>query len=177
MEIIATKSGGQMLEIFNSKDPSTNNETEYASFKETFNSKGKIIELFYKEIENGEWQKMDCDDFNDWDEEDWDDEDMPDDTVPVTVSGITQKDISFVIVPADIKGPGETGFNMETFEIGITGLGYICEDGEIETFFWGKKETLTNPGVKVYKEAFDETDDANALEYTLLPQTVVVVSE
>lgn len=177
MEIIATKSGGQMLEIFKSKDPANNNETDYFSFKETFNSQGKIIELFYKETEDGEWQKTDCDDLDDWMEEDWDDEEMPDDTVPVKVTGITEKDISFVIVPADIKGPGENGFDRETFEIGITGIGYISEDGETEVFFWGKKESLTNPGVKVYKETFDETDDTSLIKFTLLHKAAIAVSE
>lgn len=106
------------------------------------------------EGDDGDW-----DDGN-WDEgnQDYENWDVPElEEICVEVAGVTGDDVEFVIVPNNVKGPEEAGFDMDSFFQEIVGGGSLYE-GEIFAYYFDDESKLADPGVKVYKVEYDALD-------------------
>ena len=96
----------------------------------------------------------------------------------VAVSGVTEPDIKFVLVPASIPGPGDTGYDQGTFIGSIMGYGFNdTPESDIITRFWGT-EADVEAGLAVYKETAGNAMDTFSilLEHTLIPGTGVATA-
>lgn len=84
-------------------------------------------------------------------------------SVCVEVTGIEGDNTEFLIVPANLPGPGEKGFSNTSFFDKSLGGG-VRWDGEIFTDYYGTEAQLKNPGVKIYKYEYDEKAAAGKTE-------------
>lgn len=80
---------------------------------------------------------------------DWSDMgmDMAFDEICVAVTGITGEDLEFIMVPANVPGPGEKGYDSNTFFDKMVGDGELFK-GEVFAYYFGTEAGLTDPGVK-----------------------------
>ena len=102
----------------------------------------------------------------------------PSPPVCVKVSSLPQGEIDFALVPADVPGPGDQGYDKEVFQSKVTGFGSVFGE-EIHTNFFGTEAMLTGAGLKVYRIVLDQTvleqpgTFSEALSFTLLPNAKV----
>lgn len=82
----------------------------------------------------------------------------------VEVTGVTGTNVEYVIVPSDIKGPGDQGFDRDRFFNGIIGGGNRFGE-DAYAFFFGTREQLTEQRLKVYKYIFDENADLEPMTF------------
>ncbi len=146
-------------------------------YKETISESGdeKEAGFTYTLIEGTTAQSNDCADM----------EEPLTDEICVTVTGVTGEDVEFVMVPADLPGPGEEGFDINVLYEKMLGSGDIYR-GELFAEYFGTEAALTEPGVKIYKYEYDKSlmDDEGEMEewlktvkLTLIPGTTVVKSD
>ncbi|MCP4117364.1 MAG: hypothetical protein GY737_18605 [Desulfobacteraceae bacterium] len=99
----------------------------------------------------------------------------------VEVTGITGEDIEFIMVPANVPGPGEKGFDLDAFFDKMVGDGELFE-GELFAYYFGSETGLTDPGVKIYSIKYDESVEATTVSFeefiksvklSLIPNTTV----
>ncbi len=99
----------------------------------------------------------------------------------VAVTGITGADIEFIMVPADVPGPGEKEFDLNVFFDKMVGDGELLK-GELFAYYFGTEAQLTDPGVKIYSLKYDESVEATSVPFeefiksvklSLIPNTTV----
>lgn len=103
------------------------------------------------------------------------------DEICVAVTGITGGDIEFIMVPANVPGPGEKGFDLNASFDKMVGGGELFK-GEVFACYFGTEAQLTDPGVKIYSFKYDESvaatsvpfeDFIKSVKLSLVPNTTV----